>query len=265
MSCRRWRSIRISPRRSFHWQVCVSCNGVGRRRRPRTDERFELNPSSARAHRWYGGLLLQFARFDQAFALYRQAIDLIPTTSPGRPAYGHALLIAGRLPEAATHLEQTLARKDFINAHLLLGQTYAQLAATDASRRQEYVEEALEQSNIMRERETPVRATKDGPPVAWQWADLIGAMTWSLQGNREQAQPYLDRLIAGHEARGISAGFLARVYAAQGRGDEATAYLLQAEATHDRELYYINVSSVYAGIRNEPQFRALVERLHLSR
>jgi hypothetical protein len=111
----------------------------------------------------------------------------------------------------------------------------------------------------------PVRASQNGPPLTWQWADLIGAVAWSLQGDVEAAQPFLDRLLAGHAAGGISAGFLARVYAAQGRISEALTYLMEAEATRDREMYYVNVSSVYAGMRDEPQFRALVERLHLSR
>jgi tetratricopeptide (TPR) repeat protein len=190
---------------------------------------------------------------------------LDPYDLMGQAGYGHALLNAGRLHEAAAHLERTLARKDFINAHLLLGQTYAELAAADPSRRLEHLDKALRESEILRGREMPVRAVQGGPPLAWQWADLIGAVAWSLQGNREAAQPFVDRLVAGHEAGGISAGFLARVFAAQGRTREALAYLREAEATHDRELYYINVSSVYAGIRHEPQFRELVARLHLSR
>ena len=224
-----------------------------------------LDGSSSRAHRWYGGLLLQFGRFDEALPSYREALRLDPYNLMAQVGYGHALLNAGRLPEAASELEQTLARKDFVNAHRVLGQTYAELAATDERRRQEYLDKALEQSEILRAREMPVRATQNGPPLAWQWADLIAAVAWSLQGNRDAAQPFLDRLVAGHEAGGISAGFLARVFAAQGRTNEALAYLREAEAAHDRELYYINVSSVYAGIRHEPQFRALVERLHLSR
>jgi serine/threonine protein kinase/tetratricopeptide (TPR) repeat protein len=226
---------------------------------------FELDPSSARAHRWYGGLLLQFGRFDEALPLYQKAMALDPYDLMGQTGYGHALLNAGRLQDAATQLEEVLTRNDYINAHLLLGQTYAEMAASDQGRRQEYLDKALEQSEVLRARQPPVRATQNGPPLAWQWADLIAAVAWSLQGNHEAAQPFLDRLIAGHDAGGISAGFVARVYAAQGRVDEALRYLEKAEATRDRELYYINVSAVYAGIRHEPQFRALVERLHLSR
>ena len=225
----------------------------------------ELDGASSRAHRWYGGLLLQFARFDEALPLYQEALRLDPYDLMAQVGYGHALLNAGRLPEAASELEQTLARKDFVNAHRVLGQTYAELAAADERRRQEYLDKALNESEILRAGETPVRAAQNGPPLAWQWADFIAAVAWSRQGNRDAAQPFLDRLVAGHEAGGISAGFLARVLAAQGRTSEALGYLTEAEATHDRELYYINVSSVYAGIRHEPQFRALVERLHLSR
>jgi serine/threonine protein kinase/tetratricopeptide (TPR) repeat protein len=221
--------------------------------------------SSARARRWYAGLLLQFGQFDKAFPLYEEAIALDPYDFGNETAHGHGLLNAGKLREAETLLEQTLTRRDFLNAHILVGQVYAELARIDASRRQEYIDKALKESDVVRSRETAVRVTQNGKPIAWPFADLIGAMTWSLQGNREQAQPYLDRLLQGHEAKGISPGFLARVHAAQGRAPEAIAYLLEAETTNDRELYYINVSSVYSGIRNEPQFRALVERLHLSR
>jgi tetratricopeptide (TPR) repeat protein/TolB-like protein len=225
----------------------------------------ELNPYSARAHRWYGGLLLQFGQFDQVLPLYEKAIDLDPYDFMAQAGYGHALMNAGRFDQAANQLEQTLARKDFFNAHVLLGQVYAHLAGGDANRRQEYLDKALKRSAIVREREPPVRATQNGPDIAWQYSDLIAALAWSHNGRHDEAEPYLARLLAGHEAGGISAGFLARVYAAQGRVDETLTYLLKAEATHDRELYYINVSKIYEGIRNEPQFRALVERLQLSR
>jgi TolB-like protein/tRNA A-37 threonylcarbamoyl transferase component Bud32 len=225
----------------------------------------DFDGSSSRAHRWYGGLLLQFARFDEALPLYEKALQLDPYDLMAQVGYGHALLNAGRLPEAARALEHTLTRRDFVNAHRVLGQTYAELAAVDDNRRQEYLEKALEESELLRANEVPVRADPNGAPLAWQWADLIAGVAWGLQDNRDAAQPFLDRLVAGHQAGGVSAGFVARVLAAQGRNSEALAYLQQAEAARDRELYYVNVSSVYAGIRHEPQFRALVDRLHLSR
>ena len=74
----------------------------------------------------------------------------------------------------------------------------------------------------------------------------------------------MDRLLAARAQGRISSGMIARVYAAQKDSTRAMDALRDAEAQHDRELYYINVSPTYAGIRHEPQFRALVDRLGLS-
>jgi TolB-like protein len=224
-----------------------------------------LNPASPRALRWYGGLLLQFGKFGDAFPLYEKAISLDPYDFASQSAYGHALLTAGKTREAAVVLEQLLARKDFFNAHVLLGQAYADLQRSEPDRRDYYFQNALKEAAAVRSKETAVRATPDGPPVASPWADLISALAWIYHGDPDTADAFVRHLTAGHDARGVSAGFLARVHAAQGHKPEALNYLLEAEQDHDRELYYVNVSPVYAEIRQEPQFRALVKRLQLSR
>ncbi len=59
----------------------------------------------------------------------------------------------------------------------------------------------------------------------------------------------------------MTASTLARVYGAQGDAPRAMAMLLEAEAQHDRDLLYVNVSPHYAAIRQDPAFRALVDRL----
>lgn len=216
----------------------------------------ELHPSSARAHRWYGGLLLQFGRADEALARYRHALELDPFDYPSQSALGHALFNAGRPHEAATHLERLLAQKDLFYAHALLGQVYAYLGRAEPRRAREFLSKALAQAALLRE--------QAGPPGATEYADLVAALAWSYQRDRDAARPYVDRLEATRARGGAPAAMLARVFAAQGDAPRAIAQLLEAEAQRDRELLYVNVSPVYAGLRADPAFRALVKRLHLA-
>jgi TolB-like protein/Tfp pilus assembly protein PilF len=223
----------------------------------------ELHPLSGRAQRWYGGLLLQFGEFDRAFERYRRAIDLDPYDYPSQSAYGHALFNAGRAQEAAAHLEQLLSRNDLFYAHALLGQVYAHLVGADPAGREDYLKKALDRADMLRARELAVRTTEE-PPVT-EYADLVAALAWSSKGDLAAAAPYVDRLEA-YRARGPrSPAPLARVYAVQGQTTRVMTLLLEAEAQHDRELLYVNVSPHYARIRQEPQFRALLKRIGLAR
>ena len=221
----------------------------------------ELHPTFARAHRWHGGLLLQFGQFEEALALYRRSLELDPYDYPSQSAYGHALFYAGRAPDAAAHLERVLTQRDLFYAHALLGQVYAYLAGVESADRDAYLRKALEQSAVLRVRE----AGAPGSTAVTEYADLVGALAWSYAGETANAAPFLERLEGGRARGRVSPAVLARVYAAQRDTDRALEALLQAESQKDRELFYVAVSPHYASIRDEPQFRALVDRLHLNR
>jgi TolB-like protein len=219
----------------------------------------ELHPTFARAYRWYGGLLLQFGRFEESLALYRRALDLDLYDYPSQSAYGHALFHAGRASEAAVHLEGVLSQKDLFYAHALVGQVYAYLIA-NTTQRDDYLNRALQESDILRQKETAAL----GSSAVTEYADMVAALAWSYYGNQASAAPHIERLEAGRAAGRVSPSVLARVYAALRDSPRALDALLQAEAQRDRELFYIAVSPYYASLRDEPQFRALVGRLRLS-
>ena len=223
----------------------------------------ELHPSSARAHRWYAGLLLQFGRFDESLQLHRHAIELDPFDYPSQSGLGHTLFHAGLVKEAAAHLEAFLQRKNLFYSHVLLGQIYACLGGMDPVMATEYLNKALAQADYVRRNDASSQAREGDAPQS-DSADTIAALAWSFQGRTDLAAPFLDRLLAARAQGRISSGMIARVYAAQKDSVRAMDALRDAEAQHDRELYYINVSPTYAGIRHEPQFRALVDRLGLS-
>jgi TolB-like protein len=222
----------------------------------------ELHPTSARAHRWYAGLLLQFGRFDESLRLHRRGLELDPYDYPSQSGYGHALFNAGRVSEAASHLERVLAQKDMLYAHALLGQVYAYLGGRQPDRNGALFRNALREADILREKESAV-TPQDGSTPVTQYADLVAALAWSYQGDPAAAAPFVARLEAARAAGRVSPSVLARVYAAQHDLPQVVAALLMAEAQRDRELLYLNVSPYYEDIRNEPQIRALIERLQL--
>lgn len=220
----------------------------------------ELNPTSPRAQRWYGGLLLQFSRFDEGLERYRRALELDPFDYPSQSAMGHALFTAGRARDAATQLERTIAQRDLYYARVLLGQVYAYLIADDPAQARLHLRKALEQSDVLR-----LRAGETGSSsAASQYADMIAALAWSYAGNRERAHPFVESLETGRSAGHVPAAIVARVYAAQGRVQESVRALLEAEAIHDRELLYVNVTPIYRPLRGDPGFENLVRRLHLT-
>ena len=113
-----------------------------------------LAPRSARAHRWYGGLLLQYGRFDQSLELYRRSIDIDPYDFPGQSGYGHALFHAGRAREAAAQLEALLAQKDLLAAHTnCSARSTPTWGGLQPAEGEAYLRKALEQSEIIRRQE----------------------------------------------------------------------------------------------------------------
>ncbi len=214
----------------------------------------ELHPAFSRAHRSYGGMLLQFGRFNEAVDLCKRALELDPYDIPNHSAYGLVLFYARRPLEAAQHLEELVAQRDHVHAHMILGQVYSQLAAIAPSGRGGYLKKALQQVEFLRQKRT---AATD------RYADLVGALAWSYQGDVHQAQPFLQSLEAGRAEGRVSPSFPARVYAVQHRATDAIETLQAAAVERDRELMYLAVSPLYDSIRNEPQFRALMKRLQL--
>ena len=215
-----------------------------------------LAPRSARANRWYGGLLLQYGRFDESLELYRRSIDIDPYDFPGQSGYGHALFHAGRPRDAATQLEALLAQKDLLAAHTNLGQVYAYLGRAYPAEGEAYLRKALAQSEIIRRQES-----KSSDDPATPIADMVAALAWSYQSDRSGAAPFVARLEQGLALKRVTPSTLARIYGAQGDAPRAMAMLLEAEAQHDRDLLYVNVSPHYTAIRQDPAFRALVDRL----
>jgi serine/threonine protein kinase len=226
----------------------------------------ELHPTHSRGHRWYGGMLLQFGRYNEAFALMERALRLDPYDYPSQSAYGLALFYANRPEEAVAHLENLLKQTDHIHARFILGQVYAYLSSRGTAARDEYLRRALEESETLRRMETTAsQRAHPGDPPKTEYADLVGALAWSYRRRPDAAQPYVGRLEADVAAGRTSPSFLLRIFAVQNKQDLFFKALADTEAQHDRELMYLSVSPLYASVRTDPRFVAVLQRLNLIR
>jgi len=222
-----------------------------------------LHDKYSHAYRWYAGMLLQFGRHDEALRLAARAIELDPYDVAAQQFLGLALFYSDRPEEAARQLERVVVRRDVLHPHLILGQVYALLAGRPGPQQATYLQKALEQAAVLRQKE--LADVEEGKPPRTEFADFVAALAWSFHGDPALARPFVRRLEAERAAGRTSPSILARIYAVQGRTGEALDALEASAAQHDRELMYLSVSPLYVHIRDEPRFLALVDQMHLPR
>src|SRR5262249_27942247 len=85
----------------------------------------ELNPGYATAHQWYGELLSELGRHEEALAEIKQAQQLDPLSLIINAVSGRTLLFLGRDDLAIEQLRKTLEiDPNFAHAHHFLGLAY---------------------------------------------------------------------------------------------------------------------------------------------
>jgi len=85
----------------------------------------ELNPNYSMVHQWYGELLTNVDRFDEAAAEYRRGLELEPLSLPTNWEYGRFFYNARRFDEALAQLKKTVELDPgFARAHRTLSEVY---------------------------------------------------------------------------------------------------------------------------------------------
>jgi Tfp pilus assembly protein PilF len=223
----------------------------------------QKHPKFARAYDWYAGFLLQFGRSDEALNLARIGLDLDPFHYPSHSNYGFYLWNAGRTREAAGQLESVLARTDLIYAHNVLGQVYADLAASspepDAT---EYYLRSLREAETVRTRD--IQAAGGTDPGYLKWSDLIFVQAHGARKDRPAAQYYLNRLERGFMSGKISATAVAWAHAALNDRRRALELLEYGIEHHEREMLYAAVTPRFTKLHGEPRFQRILSRMKLA-
>jgi tetratricopeptide (TPR) repeat protein len=222
-----------------------------------------LNPSFARARRWYAGLLLQFARFDEAIQESSKALEDDPYDYPNEAVHGLYLFYAGRYSQAVAHLRGAIQHKNLLTAHVALGNSYAMLgrdaAPADAS---VYYAQALSEAAAVAGME-PHTAGAPGAPGPVGYSERMYASYYALLGRNFEAQIHLQVLEREYRQGLASPETLALVYICLGQNEKALDYLWRAAAQKNRTLLYVRVNPFFQPLRTNPEFQRLIAHMGL--
>jgi serine/threonine protein kinase/tetratricopeptide (TPR) repeat protein len=206
----------------------------------------DANASYPTAHHWYAiNHLVPLGRFSEAGEELRRALELDPLALAIKTSVGMTSYFAGRYDVAARELSKTIdLDHGFGMAHFFLGATYTE---------QGRFEEALQ------ELQTAIRFSGRNP-------ELLAALGYlhGVSGRIDSARAILNELTRLANDRYVSASKLAQVHV--GLGDRTQA-LDQLEAAFEQkaaDLAWLAVRPVFASLRAEPRFRALLSDMGLA-
>ncbi|HUE01937.1 MAG TPA: protein kinase [Bryobacteraceae bacterium] len=222
-----------------------------------------LNPSFARARRWYAGLVLQFGRFDEAILESSRALEDDPYDYPSEAVHGVYLFLAGRYQEAVFHLRGALQHKNLMAAHISLGDSYA-ILGRDASAAEAgaYFAKALSEAAAVADMESRAAAAAGNAHLR-SISDRMYAAYYALSGSNSDAQQYVEHLERNYQEGVESAETLAWVYTCLGKHEKAIDYLWRAATLKDRKLFYVRVNPFYQPLRSSPEFQRLIAHMGL--
>lgn len=226
-------------------------------------EALNVRPGSARAHHWFAGLLLQFTRFDEALAEAREGLAIDPFDYPSQSAYGNYLWQAGRVQDAAVHLESMLAKTDLLYGHIVLGQVYAEMAGSSPEPQStNYFVKSMRESSLVRTREFDAAGGSDATGFL-KWSDLMFVQVHAARRDRASARVYISRLEHGLISGRLPASFVARAHAVMGDYARAIELLERGYALRERDMFNIRAMPCFRQLHRNSQFESIVRRMGL--
>ena len=207
-----------------------------------------LNPGNATAHFWYTSFLMLVQRFDEAREENRTVIELDPLWVSPRFTPATIDYLTGRL-ESATVMVKELAERNpgDTDPPRMLGWIHLKAGRRDEARKEAEVLDGF--------------AMPPGPA-----GDVLRrerAILWAALGRPEEA-----RRLAEESEEAPGTGYLnpvtvASIYAVLGEKEKALEWLERAYQEGERWLPFGYLDMPFDSIRDDPRFRAMLERLNL--
>jgi tetratricopeptide (TPR) repeat protein len=216
---------------------------------PSADREFnraiELNPQYATARQWRAWFLAAMGRFDEAIAEARAAIDLDPASVSIRRSLGWLYYYARQYEPALDQLRRALAMNPTAEeTHRLLGLVYMQQGLYDEAAAS--FKEAI--------------ASSDYDVMAFAGLGHVAAR----RGRVDEARAVLNELHERSQTSYVSPVALCGLHVALGQVDKAFEWLEQAYGERRGWLAYLKIEPMLDGLRNDPRFPRLVERMRLT-
>lgn len=203
----------------------------------------ELNPNYAIAHQFYGHLLSNSRRHEEAIAEIQKARDIDPLSPMMHGFAGAFLLTARRYSEAFAPLRQVLSiDPDFFPTHSVLGLLYHQTGKPDAALEELRKAYRLSGGNIVQ--------------LAYQ-GFVLGQI-----GRRAEVEEILRTMNQIAQSRFVPPYAFALVYIGLGDRDAAFQWLEKSYAVRDIGLVFLPANPMWDSIRSDKRFQDLLRRCH---
>ncbi len=237
-----------------------------------------LDPANAEAHMLLAGPL---AWLDWEYAAaereYKRALEIAPGNAAVHQYYASFLSAFGRFPDARSHI--SVARRldprnpqaIWVDARLAYwAGDYARSAAVLDELRAKYPAYPLTNNLIPRVwphvgRTAPAIAILENVAKTGNGLDAYGLLgyVYAQSGRADEARKVAAQLeLIAHE-RFVPGASLAFVYTGLGEHAKAIANLSRACDERSLRTAYMLVDPIFQPLRNEPEFRALLRRVHL--
>ena len=202
----------------------------------------ELSPSNSDTYDLYGRMCSALGRFEEAIALQRRAHDLDPLAHPVDVAT--AYLRAGRFDEALDAATRAIGLdRDYARAHSTMG--WALFG------KQQFAEGLAAMEHAVRL-----------APGDSLWLGQLGE-AYALAGRIDDAERTLREMEELSRHRYVAPYHLAYVYTGLGQQDRAMDCLEDAFERRAGSIYGIRGSFLFAPLRENPRFKALLRRMNL--
>jgi TolB-like protein/Flp pilus assembly protein TadD len=214
--------------------------------RPAARREFEtalrLRPDYPEFHQLYAWFLVDEGRFEAAVGQMRHAQELDPLSVPISAQVATMLFYAGRYAEAAAQARQTLEMAPGYHEAVM----FLALAQWELGQEEEAIE--LLEENTGQE------------PSSWTLSTL--GYLYAASDRRDDALRVLEEMEEMSRRSYLPSGTLAAVHVALGEKDRALDLL--EDAYEEGSLWpEVNVDPLFASLRTEPRFQALVRKLGL--
>ena len=203
----------------------------------------ELNPNYPTAHHWYGLVLANMGRLDEAFAELKRAQDLDPLSLVIIASTGWTLYEAHRYDEAIAQFQKALdLDQNFARAHWGIAEPYALKG---------------DNNKAIAELERTIQLDNSDSTQA------LLAETYARAGRRLESKKLLEELIQQRDSKYVDAYRLAQIYAALGDKEKALGTLEEAYRERSSLIVWLKLEPKFDGLRSDSRYADLVRHIGL--